>query len=204
MSPRPDVSQARKKQIIDAAVNVFSREGFHQARMEDIAQEAGLSKGALYWYFNSKDKIISSLMAMFLDREFSKVEEYVNEEGSARKILQKMTDMIIDDLMSIKPFMSILLEFWAMSFRNKSVGKIFRESMHRYIDLVVPVVQRGINEGEFRELDAEDVAMAFGAMIEGSILLWSYEINNVDFQTMISNSVTIFLNGIENPSHTRP
>jgi len=200
MSPRPDVSQKRKKQILDAAVSVFSREGFHQARMEDIAQEAELSKGALYWYFDSKDKIIASLLSNFFDREFSKIEEWVAHEDSARNVLQKLINLVVDDLLSFKPYMSILYEFWAMSFRNESVAAFIREYMHRYLDMIVPVVQRGIDTGEFRDLNAADVAMAFGAMIEGSILLWSYDLDQVDFQELVTNSVTIFLDGIENGS----
>ena len=55
MPPRPEVSKERTKQILDAAVKVFSRSGFQQASMDDIVAESGLSKGALYWYFKSKD-----------------------------------------------------------------------------------------------------------------------------------------------------
>jgi AcrR family transcriptional regulator len=197
MSPKPDVSQERKQQIMDAALKVFSREGLHTARMDDIAEEAGLSKGALYWYFNSKDKIIASLLTTFFDREFSKIEEWVMQDDSARNLLQSLIDLIVEDLLSVKPFMSILYEFWAMSFRNKRIGKFIRESMHRYLDLIIPVVQRGIDQGEFKALDATDVAMAFGSIIEGSILLWSYDMNNVDFRALITKSVSIFLDGIE-------
>lgn len=197
MSPKPDVSQERKQQIMEAALKVFSREGLHTARMDDIAEEAGLSKGALYWYFNSKEKIIASLLTNFFDREFSKIEEWVIRDDSARNLLQSLIDLIVEDLLSVKPFMSIIYEFWAMSFRNKRVGKFIRESMHRYLDLIVPVVQRGIDRGEFKALDAMDVAMAFGSIIEGSILLWSYDMNNVDFRALITKSVSIFLDGIE-------
>ena len=108
---------------MDAALKVFSREGLHTARMDDIAEEAGLSKGALYWYFNSKDKIIASLLTNFFDREFSKIEEWVMRDDSARNLLQSLIDLIVEDLLSVKPFMSILYEFWAMSFRNKRIGK---------------------------------------------------------------------------------
>jgi len=201
MSPKPDVSQERKQQIMEAALKVFSREGLHTARMDDIAEEAGLSKGALYWYFNSKDKIIASLLTNFFDREFSKIEEWVIRDDSARNLLQSLIDLIVEDLLSVKPFMSIIYEFWAMSFRNKRVGKFIRESMHRYLDLIVPVVQRGIDRGEFKALDAMDVAMAFGSIIEGSILLWSYDMNNVDFRALITKSVSIFLDGIECDDH---
>ena len=54
MTPRPDVSAERTAQIVEAAIAVFSRLGFHKARMDDIAREAGVSKGTLYWYFESR------------------------------------------------------------------------------------------------------------------------------------------------------
>ena len=198
MYPRPDVSEERRKQIVDAALKVFSSKGFHQARMEDIALEADLSKGTLYWYFNSKEEIITSLLTNFFDREFFIIEEWAVHEESARMLLQNLASLIVEDLLSIKPFMSIFYEFWAMSFRNEQVGNVIQESMHQYLDLIVPVVQRGIDQREFRDLNAVDIAMAFGALVEGSILLWSYDLNNVDIHAMITKSVTIFLDGIEN------
>ena len=198
MSPRPDVSEERRKQIVDAALKVFSIKGFHQARMEDIALEADLSKGTLYWYFSSKEEIITSLLTNFFDREFFIIEEWVIKEDSARTLLKNLASLIVEDLLSIKPFMSIFYEFWAMSFRNEQVGNVIQESMHQYLDLIVPVVQRGIDLREFRDLNAVDIAMAFGALVEGSILLWSYDLNNVDLKAMITKSVTIFLDGIEN------
>ncbi len=45
MTPRPDVSDERRKQILDAAARVFAQKGFHEARMDDIASEVGLSRG---------------------------------------------------------------------------------------------------------------------------------------------------------------
>ena len=62
MSPKQDVSEERKNQILDAAMNIFAKMGFHKARMDDVAQESGLSKGALYWYFKSKDAIIAAIL----------------------------------------------------------------------------------------------------------------------------------------------
>ncbi len=62
MSPRPDVSEERKGQILEAATSVFSRLGFHRARMEDVALESGLAKGTLYLYYRSKDELIGALL----------------------------------------------------------------------------------------------------------------------------------------------
>ena len=69
MSPRPDVSEERKDQIMNAAEDVFTQKGFSDARMDDIAEETGLSKGTLYLYFKSKeDLVIAILDRIFLAR----------------------------------------------------------------------------------------------------------------------------------------
>ena len=66
MAPRPDVSKERKSQILTAATKVFTELGFAGARMDDIVAESGLSKGNLYWYFESKDTIIISMLDQVL------------------------------------------------------------------------------------------------------------------------------------------
>ena len=60
--PSDDLSEERQKQILEAAVIEFARHGFHATRMEDIARTAGISKGAVYLYYKSKDAIITALL----------------------------------------------------------------------------------------------------------------------------------------------
>ena len=69
MVARTDLSATRKNQILDAAMTVFARSGFHEARMDDIVQESGLSKGTLYWYFKSKEEIIFEFYAAALRQD---------------------------------------------------------------------------------------------------------------------------------------
>jgi len=83
MPPRPDVSEERRAQIIEAAMAVFAREGFPRSRMDDIAKEAGLSKGALYWYFKSKDAIIIALLEHLLSGYAEKLRTLREAGGSA-------------------------------------------------------------------------------------------------------------------------
>jgi AcrR family transcriptional regulator len=59
MPPRPDVSAERHAQIIKAALACFSRKGYTNTTMDDIVAESGLSKGSLYWYFDSKDDLFA-------------------------------------------------------------------------------------------------------------------------------------------------
>ena len=78
MSPRPDVSAEQIKLILDAAIIVFSRKGFHQARMDDIAKHSGLSKGTIYWYFSSKEKIIAQSQDNLFDNKLESLGKIQN------------------------------------------------------------------------------------------------------------------------------
>src|SRR5215471_6943740 len=81
MSPRPDVSKERKNQILDAAEAVFARLGFHEARLDDIVAESRLSKGALYWYFKSKDAIITGLLERVFNHELAGLRALETADG---------------------------------------------------------------------------------------------------------------------------
>ena len=197
MSPKPDVSEERKKQILDAAIEVFSQDGFNNARMDDIAKHAEMSKGALYWYFESKDEIISNILMFFFNRELDQVRGWDTEKQTARETLEKYSELLIQDLSSMKAFITIIYEFVAMVSRNKHVKNVIQKSMKEYIDITVPVVQKGIDSGEFKDLDAYETTLAYGALIEGSILLWVYDMEGIDFEQMVSRNIQIFLDGIE-------
>jgi len=71
--PRPDISEERKTQILSAATKVFTKHAFAEARMDDIVAESGLSKGSLYWYFDSKDAIIISILDQVFEWETAQV-----------------------------------------------------------------------------------------------------------------------------------
>src|SRR5260221_11591312 len=80
MSPRPNVSEERKQQILDAAIAVFARLGFRAARMDDVAEQAGLSKGALYLYYKSKAAIIAAQLQHLFSQEFNHLQSLVESE----------------------------------------------------------------------------------------------------------------------------
>ena len=59
MPSKDDLTNERRAQILQAAATVFARSGVNGARMDDIVAESGLSKGSLYWYFDSKQEIVN-------------------------------------------------------------------------------------------------------------------------------------------------
>lgn len=197
MSPREDVSEERKEQILDAATEVFAQKGFDQARMDDIVEETGLSKGALYWYFKSKDDIIFGIMDRLFRLEFKELEGLKDTESGAAEALWAFTEVAIKDINRMLHFMPITYEFLALAFRNKLVQKAIKQYINSYVSILDPMIQRGIDSGEFKKVNPREVSAAVGAIIEGTMLLWVYDRSLIEPDKNIRASINLLLDGVK-------
>ena len=196
MSPRPDVSEERKNQIIAAATKVFTERGFAEARMDDIVAESGLSKGALYWYFDSKDAIIVAILDRVFDWEAAHLDEILDYEDSAKKKLERFVDVTLQDLNKMKPLMPIFFDFWSLSVRNKNINKAIKRYYQSFIDIVEPIIELGIERGEFRTVDVRETALAIGALFEGTILFYAYFYDILNLETQFRTGLDLILDGL--------
>jgi AcrR family transcriptional regulator len=196
MSPRPDVSEERKNQIIAAATKVFTERGFAEARMDDIVAESGLSKGALYWYFDSKDAIIVAILDRVFDWEAAHLDEILDREASAELKLERFVDVTLQDLKKMKPLMPIFFDFWSLSVRNKNINKAIKRYYQNFIDIVEPIIELGIQRGEFRIVDVRESALAIGALFEGTILFYAYFYDILNLETQFRTGLELILEGL--------
>ena len=197
MSPRPNVTDERKSQIIAAAEDVFTQKGFDEARMDDIAEETGLSKGTLYLYFKSKDDIIIAILDRIFQREFKAFEQMDLSTISATEAINLFVDTVSKDIKIMLRLMPIAYEFLALAFRNKTVQKALKVYVNRYMDVLVPIIENGIASGEFKEVDPKEVAIAMGAILEGTILIWVYDKSLVNPEENIRSGIKLFLEGVQ-------
>lgn len=197
MSPRPNVTDERKSQIINAAEDVFTKKGFNEARMDDIANETGLSKGTLYLYFKSKDDLIIAILDRMFQLEFKQLQNLNQTEMSATDAIWKISELLTKDILGMLRLIPIVYQFLALAFRNKYVQKALKKYINQYLDILTPIVQRGIDLGEFRKVDAREVAVAIGALIEGTLLLWVYDKTAVDPQYHIKSGLKLLLEGVQ-------
>lgn len=197
MSPRPDVSEERIGQITEAAAKVFSKKGLDKARMDDIAEEADLSKGTLYLYFKSKDAIITHLLDKLFEREFTDLSMMVGEDHPASEKLILFTNAIIADLKNWFRLIPIMYEFLGRLFRQSVVQQAFKKYLRTYLNMITPLIQEGINSGEFNAEDAKSVAITIGALFEGTILLWVYDKESVDLEKHIHDGIDLLMKGLQ-------
>ncbi|MEA2008084.1 MAG: TetR/AcrR family transcriptional regulator [Chloroflexota bacterium] len=199
MSPRPDVSEERKNQIMEAAQKIFSKLGFHKARMSDIAQEADLSKGSLYWYFKSKNEIIINVLDNIFEAELKSLQPLIDADSLATEKLHTYTDRVINDMKSMLKWMPLAYDFVALAFRQETVQIAIRKYYNAHMNTLTPIIQQGLDSGEFTAPNAEDAAIALGAIMEGVALLWVYDSESIDIEKHIRSSVQIMLNGLKTP-----
>jgi AcrR family transcriptional regulator len=202
MSPKPDVSEERKDQIMNAAEEVFSQKGFSDARMDDIAEETGLSKGTLYLYYKSKDALIIAILDRIFQREFRAFENFDTASMSATDTIWNFVDTTTKDIRMMMRLLPITYEFMGLAFRNKFVQKTFKAYFNRYMDILIPIIQHGIDTGEFRPADAKEIALAMGAIMEGTLLLWVYDSTLVDPEKHIRSGMKLLLEGVKAKGET--
>lgn len=198
MSPRPDVSEERKSQIIEAAIQVFSKLGFDAARMDDIVSASGLSKGTLYWYYKSKDEIILAILNFLFTQELRDMEALTTAEGSAADRLMAFADKTAANMAAIRHAVPVVYEFYALGFRNKTVREGLKSYFQTYIDLMTPLIEEGIANGEFQAVDVHEAVVTAGAILEGTFLLWLFGPDMFELGSQLKAAFANFLAGLQN------
>jgi AcrR family transcriptional regulator len=199
MSPRPDVSEERRSQIIDSAIQVFARKGFSSTRMDDVATESGLSKGLLYWYFKSKEEIIIAIADFLFGAEFRKMQDLPLGGQTASACLDNFIEVFIEDLRGMLKIASVLYEFYALALRNATVRQVMKEYLRRFVALLEPIVQQGMDNGEFIPGDARQITIAIGSILEGTLLLWAYDPDMVQPEEQLHADMRLLLKGMAVP-----
>ena len=163
----------RRRAILDAAVRVFARQGFHACRVSDIADEAGVAYGLLYHYFPSKEEVLNTL---FLERwgvMLEMIREVDAEQIPVREKLGAIASFIIDSYRHDPDLMKVIIvevTRAANSFGQTHLGQI-REAYR----LIGEIVTKAQQEGVFKaDIDAEFAAMTFYGAIEQVLTGWIF------------------------------
>ncbi|NTU62077.1 MAG: TetR/AcrR family transcriptional regulator [Chloroflexi bacterium] len=191
--PKPDVSAERVPQIVEAAMKVFARKGFAAARMEDIAQEAGLSIGGVYWYFKSKDDVIVGIMQAIIDADVKALRELLEAPGTVRDRLAQYVLATIEEAIETTP---LSYELYGLALRDTKVRKHIRSFFTAYRDVLAEFVRQGIQRGELRDVDANLAATTFAALYEGMLEMALLDPKSVVAETTLPAALDLLMAGL--------
>lgn len=196
MSPRTDVSEERKNQILDAAMETFSKVGFHKARMSDIAETSGLSKGSLYWYFENKNDLIVNLLARVFEPELKDLGDLLTDTRPVDERLLAYAERSADDMVKMLKWVPLVHDFIALAFRQETIKESIKKFYQQNMEILESLIQQGLDSGELKADNAKDAAIAIGSILEGTVVLWTYAQEQIDIKKHIMSNMTILMNGL--------
>ena len=169
-----DYLDARRREILEAAVRCFARRGFDGTTMQDVADEAGLSKGALYRYFEGKDDVVEALARRRTAPEAEELAEIAGREGTPLERLVAAVASRVERLGSAgaDEVARITLQLWARSADAPELRELLQRSYRENIEALRPLVDRARRDGELPEgCDADEVTRALLALLQGAVFL---------------------------------
>ena len=186
----------RQEQILRAALALFSRKGVGQTSMSDIVSESGLSKGGVYWHFKSKSDIIEGALQRFMVRDLSHIEKIAyQDESTARERLLAIATEMGRAIEALRPDLPLLIEVYGLAGRHPELRASLQRYYATYQDLLSVILEDGVRNNEFAEIDCQFVAWQIIAHSEGHFLLWMLN-PQAALQDQLVSAIDLFVNGI--------
>jgi TetR/AcrR family transcriptional regulator, transcriptional repressor of aconitase len=169
--------QSRRRQIMDAAVTCFARDGFHAATMQDIVAETGLSAGAIYRYFRSKEDIVAAIAAEHHAPEAAALAEAGagDDLGAAlRRLVRASLGRLADP--QEQRWRRVTVQVWGEALRSDRVMRIVRDGLDEPVEILADLFRRGQRDGSIpREIDPAGAARVCVSVFQGLVLQQAWE-----------------------------
>ena len=189
--------EERKSQIMDAAMKVITRKGFSNTRMDDIVNEAGLSKGAIYHHYEGKKGIFLALIEHWETQTFPDFYSRNGKERSATDTLRDFANEVYKVFKSRSYVFQAEVEFWALANQDDEIRKRSQELYEKIINLFELVVNKGIREKEFIQIDSRITAICILSVFQGINWFCIFNDNKIDAKDYIQKSIELILTGLK-------
>jgi AcrR family transcriptional regulator len=197
MAEAPPIDKRRN--ILDAAIRVFARQGFHSTRVADIADEAGVAYGLVYHYFNSKEEVLNELFSERWSLLLAAIEEADASSESPRSKLAAVAAFIVDSYRHEPELMKVIIV--EVTRAANSFGRTHLPEIRRAYDSIAKIVAEGQEAGAFRrDIDPAFASMSFYGAIEQLLSGWIFELipaSATDYEQAKELVVTTICDGLE-------
>jgi TetR/AcrR family fatty acid metabolism transcriptional regulator len=194
-APAPD----KRRAILDAAITVFAREGFHSARVSDVATEAGVAYGLVYHYFDSKDQMLNELFSERWALLLEASQEMQKSDASPRDKLAGVASFIVESYRHEPELMKVIIV--EVTRAANSFGRTHLPEIRQAYDLVAEIVSDAQEAGEFRDdVDPNFAAMLFYGAIEQLLSGWIFDLvpaTDADFERAKQQVIETICGGLE-------
>ncbi|HYF28661.1 MAG TPA: TetR/AcrR family transcriptional regulator [Baekduia sp.] len=172
---RSSAAAEKRRAILDAAVRVFARQGFHTSRVSDIADEAGVAYGLVYHYFRSKDEVLDTLFLERWDVLLETIREVDQQDLPVRDKLGAIAGFIVDSYRHDPDLMKVVIV--EVTRAANTFGQTHLAKIREAYALIAVVVEHAQARAELRsDIAPQFAAMAFYGAIEQVLTGWIFDI----------------------------
>jgi TetR/AcrR family transcriptional regulator, transcriptional repressor of aconitase len=179
-------ADARRRQIIEAALTCFARKGFHKTTMQDVVEQSGLSPGSIYCHFAGKQDIIVAVVEERHRRERASLQRAFEKQSFAETVDQLAIDFVATlHTPEERAWRRLTVQLWAESLHDRRLAIAVRDGVERPRAMLARMVQRAKARGELPSpLDAHATARLLIAFFQGLVLQLAWD-GNVDTQACV-------------------
>ncbi len=193
----------KKTQIIQAALKVFAHQGLEKGTIADIAKSAGIGKGTVYEYFNSKADIFEHLMVEYFENMMLGWQKIIESEPNYINKITKLIDysfLIFEDMSTeYQADFFIILEIFLYGFRQQMTGEPsidLAKIMRELYAMLLPATKEGIEKDILKPMDPEHLNFLLFAALDGIVLHFLLQKEHYDHKQLLDDTKQILLNGI--------
>jgi TetR/AcrR family fatty acid metabolism transcriptional regulator len=169
LTERAVAGEEKRRQLLDAAVRVFARKGFHASRVGDIAEAAGVAHGLLYHYFASKDQVLEAVFHENWSVLLARIASVEETDEPAADQLRHITAIVLRTWLHLPDVVRVVIrEFGRSPELADRIGDLAQP-----IDAFTRVIERGVERGEFRQdIDPRVAATVVYGSIDELLTAW--------------------------------
>ncbi len=193
-------AELTRNTLLDAALAVFQRKGYADSRLEDVAEEAGVTRGAIYHHFGGKVELYNALVEERFSRANRVWEDAIKAGGTPLQILHRIMVTALHYLEADPDYRAVQE---LVTFKTGYVGELEtslrrkQEGNRALIDYVTALIEQGIDAGEIRPgVNPRDGALALIGTMNGVSLLWLFDPQAFSLRARAENIVDLALNGL--------
>ncbi len=173
--PKQSRSEVTYRRLLKAAEECFSRRGYEAVSVADICEQAGVTKGAFYHHFPSKQALFLALLQAWIARLEEQLASALDAAPDLAAALQAMSETAAQAMKDAEGRLPLFLAFWQRAIHDPVVWQATVTPFRRFEDLLANYLRRGAEKGHLHVEDAEAaarvlVALAVGVLLEAALL----------------------------------
>ena len=187
-------SEETRAKIMESAIKLFSTNGYNKASVDNICAEAGISKGAFYHHFKSKQDLFLALLDGWLQNIDTAIE--ASRELTAPETFTRMSEAFPYLFETAGDGLPMFLEFWLQASRDEKIWQASIAPYRRYHKYFTSLIKKGVDEGSFVEVDPELTSRMIVSTAMGLLLQSLIDPKGAKWEKVARESTTMLVNSL--------